>query len=137
MAEREFEAELERMFNQPPVFDGKDGFADNDAFARRVNAKLNKSWRLRAFGLATAGAVGGLIAISQTIGSNFNLRFTEASAQSVSRVDGLYEQTVGQFENLGGADLAAIGLNGNLVAMMAIALVLGMAAMGMRLIDEA
>ena len=130
MAEREFEAELERMFNQPPAF------ADNEAFARRVNSKLNKAWRLRAVGIATAGAVGGLIAISQTIGANFNLQLAEAS-QSVQRVDGVYERTVSQFDSLAGVDLAAIGLNGNLVAMMAIALILGMAAMGMRLIDEA
>jgi hypothetical protein len=131
MAERDFEAELERMFNQPPAF------ADNEAFARRVNSRLDKSWRLRVFGLATAGGVGGLIAISQTIGTNFGLRLTEASTQSVQRVDGAYERAVSQLEGLGGVDLAAFGLNGNLVAMMAIALILGMAAMGMRLIDEA
>jgi outer membrane PBP1 activator LpoA protein len=131
MAEREFEAELERMFNQPPTF------TDNDAFARRVNARLNKSWRLRAVAIATAGAVGGLITVSQTIGSGLNLRVTEASAQSVQRVDGVYTQAVSQLDSFGGVDLAAVGLNGNLVAMMAIALLLGMAAMGMRLIDEA
>ena len=33
-------------------------------------------------------------------------------------------------------DLAAFGLSGNLVAMMAITVVLGMAGMAMRLIDE-
>lgn len=130
MAERDFEAELERLFNQPPAF------ADNEAFARRVNAKLDKSWRLRAVGIATAGAVGGLIAISQTIGANFNLPLAEAS-QSVQRVDGVYERTISQFDSIAGVDFAAIGLSGNLVAMMAIALILGMAAMGMRLIDEA
>ncbi len=135
MAEREFEAELERMFNQPPAF------ADNEAFTRRVTGKLNKAWRLRAFGIATAGAVGGVIAISQTLGSNLSLSLGEASTQSVQRVDGAYQQALGRFDALagldfGGFDLAGFGLSGNLVAMMAITLVLGMAGMAMRLIDE-
>ena len=130
MAERKFEAELERMFNQPPAF------ADNEAFTRRVTGKLNKTWRLRAFGIAAAGAVGGVIAISQTLGSNLGLRLGEASTQSVQRVDGVYQQAVGQFDAFAGIDLAAFGLSGNLVAMMGITLVLGMAGMAMRLIDE-
>lgn len=130
MAEREFEAELERMFNQPPAF------ADNDAFTRRVTSRLDKSWRLRAVALAAAGSVGGLITLSQTIGSNFSLRLTDATAPSVSRVDGAVEQTVSQLNTLGGIDMSAIGLSGNLVAMIGIALLLGMAAMGMRLLDE-
>lgn len=130
MAEREFEAELERMFNQPPAF------VDNDAFTRRVTSRLDKSWRLRAVALAAAGTVGGLITLSQTIGSNLSLRLTDATAPSVSRVDGVYEQTVSQLNTLGGIDMSAIGLSGNLVAMIGIALLLGMAAMGMRLLDE-
>ncbi len=130
MAEREFEAELERMFNQPPAF------VDNDAFTRRVTSRLDKSWRLRAVALATAGTVGGLITLSQTIGSNLSLRLTDATSPSVSRVDGVYEQTVSQLNTLGGIDMSAIGLSGNLVAMIGIALLLGMAAMGMRLLDE-
>ena len=130
MAEREFEAELERMFSQPPAF------ADNEAFTRRVTSRLNRTWRLRAFGIAAAGAVGGLIAVSQTLGSNLGVRLNEASAQSVERVDGAYQQAVGQFDALAGVDLAAFGLSGNLVAMMAITLVLAMAGMAMRLIDE-
>ncbi len=130
MAEREFEAELERMFNQPPAF------ADNDAFTRRVTSRLDKSWRLRAVALAAAGTVGGLITLSQTIGSNFSLRLSDATAPSVSRVDGAVEQTVSQLNTLGGIDMSAIGLSGNLVAMIGIALLLGMAAMGMRLLDE-
>lgn len=131
MAEREFEAELERMFNQPPTF------TDNEAFTRRVTGKLNKSWRLRAFGIAAAGAVGGLIAVSQTLGSNLTFSFADASNQSVQRVDGAYQQAVTRIDAFSGMDLAAIGLNGNLVAMMGITLVLGMAAMAMRLVDEA
>jgi len=135
MVEREFEADLERMFNTPPASLGKDGLADNEAFTRRVTGKLNTSWRLRAFGIATAGAVGGLIAVSQTLGSGFSLQLAEASDRSVARV-GQVEQAVSQFDSFAGLDFAAIGLNGNLVAMMGITLVLGMAAMAMRLIDE-
>ena len=83
-----------------------------------------------------AHTVGGLITLSQTIGSNLSLRLSDATAPSVSRVDGVYEQTVSQLNTLGGIDMSAIGLSGNLVAMIGIALLLGMAAMGMRLLDE-
>ena len=130
MAEREFEAELERMFNQPPAF------VDNDAFTRRVTSRLDKSWRLRAVALAAAGTVGGLITLSQTIGSNLSLRLTDATSPSVSRVDGALDQAAGQLNSLGGIDLSAIGLSGNIVAMIGVAIILGMAGMGMRLLDE-
>ncbi len=103
MDEREFEARLERLFNQPPAFD------DNDAFARRVETKLNRNWRVRALSIAFAGSVGGLIALSQTLGSGFGLQVQQAGARSTERVnsvyDSLWDQAALQLANIGGVDL--------------------------------
>jgi hypothetical protein len=131
MAERDFEAELERLFNQPPAM------ADNDAFAARVTRKLEKGWRLRAVGIAAAGAVGGLIALSQTIGSGLGLRIFNDAAQSDRQLDAAYGQAANQLVDFSGVDLSSIGLSANLFAMVAVAGVLAVAAMGVRLIDEA
>jgi len=103
MVERQFEAELERMFNQPPRL------ADNDAFTRRVTQRLDRSWRLRALGITTAGAIGGVIAISQTVGTGFGLRVREASSETNNALGSLYQQAMAQTPLLevGGYDLSA------------------------------
>lgn len=130
MAEREFEADLERMFNQAPVM------ADNDAFARRVESRLNQNWRLRALGIASAGAIGGLIALTQTIRSGLGLEVAEASTRSTAQADGVFESLAGQFMTAGGDVAANMGVSLNLLAMGAVALLLAGAAVSMRLFDE-
>jgi hypothetical protein len=132
MAEREFEADLERMFQQAPAF------ADNEAFARRVEARLDKNWRLRALGIASAGAIGGLIALTQTIRAGLGLEAAEAaSSRSVAHADGVVDSLFSQVLGAGGDLAANMGVSVNLMGMMAVALVLaGAAAVSMRLFDE-
>lgn len=90
MVEREFEAGLERMFAQSPAF------GDADAFTRRVETRLNRDWRLRTFGLGTAGVVGGVVAASQTIGAGLFGRVQHLSASSASAADSLYHEALDQ-----------------------------------------
>jgi hypothetical protein len=135
MVERDFEADLERLFNQAPTL------ADSDAFADRVTRKLEKGWRLRALGIAAAGTVGGLIALSQMIRAGLNLDLVHASSNSVDKIDQAYNRAGADVINLSGLDLSlidlsAIGLNANLFAMSALALLLAGAAMGVRMLDE-
>lgn len=132
MDERQFEADLERQFNQAPAFD------DNEAFARRVSNRLEKGWRLRAVGIASAGAIGGLIALSQTIRAGLNLGVAHASA---GKIDAVYSRATTDVVSFAGVDLSsldlsALGLNANLFGMVAVALLLAGAAAGVRLINE-
>ena len=63
MADFEFEGRLERLFAQPPRL------ADGDAFARRVEARLDREWTLRRVLIGAAGLAGAVVALGQTLGS--------------------------------------------------------------------
>jgi hypothetical protein len=55
MADRSFEAELERRFADSPVF------PDADLFAARVGAVVDRGWGARRLLIGGLGLVGGLI----------------------------------------------------------------------------
>ena len=68
MADLDFETRLERMFAQVPAM------PDSDAFARRVEGHLDRSWTVRRWAIGAAGVVGGVIAAGQMLGSNLTER---------------------------------------------------------------
>lgn len=78
MADLEFEARLERMFAQPPAI------ADNEAFARRVEERLNKGWGLRQLAIWVIGLGGGLLGASQLIASGALMEFEKVSESDVA-----------------------------------------------------
>lgn len=125
MVEREFETSLERMFAQAPAY------PDADAFADRVQAKLDRSWRWRRLGIGAAGAVGGLIAVSQTLGSNLTFRAQEVFAESFRSFDAAVDGAVSQTESLVGLSTSA-GMFWAVSAMMVIAA----GAAALRLFEE-
>ena len=104
MAEYDFEAGLERMFAQSPVF------SDASAFAETVEARLNRTSRVRTVAVTGAALVGGLIAGSQLIGAGISMRFEQASATSVQKVDSAYQQLANQVEILGQAGVTGVGM---------------------------
>ncbi|NEX91282.1 hypothetical protein [Caulobacter sp. 17J65-9] len=125
MVEREFEAGLERMFAQAPVY------PDAEMFSDRVLAKLDRSWRWRRLGIGAAGAVGGVIAISQTLGSNLTLHMQQSLANSFRTVDAAVDGAVSQTESLVGLSTSA-GMFWAVSAMMVIAA----GAAALRLFEE-
>ena len=72
MADVSFEGRLERMFAQPPRV------ADPDAFAARVEARLDREWSLRRSFIAVAGLVGGVVAVTQAVGAEMYGRLARA-----------------------------------------------------------
>jgi hypothetical protein len=78
MADLDFETRLERMFAQPPAF------ADADAFARRVENRLDRSWTVRRWAIGAAGLVGGLVATGQVVGSNLSERMQGFGAETMA-----------------------------------------------------
>jgi len=76
MADRAFEVELDRMFAGHPAF------PDADAFAARVESRLDRVWTMRRLLIGVLGITGGLIGGAQVLGSGF-----------VQRVDALTAQT--------------------------------------------
>ena len=128
MVERDFEGQLERMFNQPPAF------ADNEDFARRVDRRLESGSRLRGVGIAAAGVIGGIIAVSQVLSSGFGLEIRDVEADSARTLDSLYQQVVDATPML---DVAGYDIGAGMFWMVSAMLVLAAGAFSTRLFDEA
>ncbi len=86
MAEIDFERRLERLFAEIP------DFADAQAFADRIERRLNRGWTARRWLIGAAGLTGGVIGASQLVLSNLmqQVQSAEQSArvlgQGLSRV---------------------------------------------------
>lgn len=80
MAELDFERRLERLFAETPAF------ADDDAFAQRVERRLARGWTARRWLIGAAGVAGGLIGASQLVVSSVFHRMAavEGSARALS-----------------------------------------------------
>ena len=96
MAEVEFERRLERLFAAGSELD------DAQAFAARVERRLNRGWTARRWLIGAAGLVGGVIGASQLVFSNLPGR-VETAEQSARTL---------------GAGLARVSPNPDLLAAL-------------------
>jgi hypothetical protein len=80
MAELDFERRLERLFAEPPAY------ADDEAFAARIERRLDRGWTARRLLIGSAGVIGGVIGASQMFASNLPHRMAaaEGSARALS-----------------------------------------------------
>lgn len=76
MAELDFERRLERMLAQSPEL------PDSEAFALRIEGRLDRGWNVRRWVIGAAGVVGGLVGASQLMLSNLVSRVEGASVGS-------------------------------------------------------
>lgn len=76
MSADEFDARIERLFAQTPRL------ADADAFAARIETRLDTGSKLRGWALGLAGLVGGVIAVRETI--TIDIDGTTAPADGVA-----------------------------------------------------
>ncbi len=76
MAELEFEARLDRLFAQAPVF------PDATIFALQVDHRLERGWNVRRLLIGGLGVVGGLFGVAQVVSSGLLSRAEMLSAQS-------------------------------------------------------
>ncbi len=74
MAEPDFEAQLTRLYNEPPAF------PDAELFTAQIAASLDRGWALRRVLIGGAGIVAGLIAAVQLVTTRFS-----AELQALSR----------------------------------------------------
>jgi hypothetical protein len=86
MAENDFERRLERLFGDAPEA------PDAQAFAERVERRLNRGWTARRWLIGAAGLAGGVVGASQLLMSNLfhRMETAEQSArvlgQGLSRI---------------------------------------------------
>ena len=79
MSVDEFDPAIERLYARAP------GFADSAQFEAGVAAKLNKSSRFRTVALSVAGLAGGVIAVREVLGVNFDFASSSVSASAGSQ----------------------------------------------------
>ncbi|THD76199.1 MAG: hypothetical protein E7812_16575 [Phenylobacterium sp.] len=72
MAEADFERRLERLFAEAPEL------TDAQAFAERVERRMNTGWTARRWLIGAAGVAGGVIGASQLIMSDLFQRVESA-----------------------------------------------------------
>lgn len=124
MDERMLDGELERAFGEVQAF------ADQDAFARAVQTRIERGWAIRTFGLAAAGVSGGSIALTQALGAGLALRLRQASDVGFSATGDLYRKALSEVDLL-----SQFGGSANLfLAAAAVFVVVAVAAS--RLLDE-
>ena len=80
MAELDFQRRLERLFAEPPAY------ADDEAFAARIERRMDRGWTARRLLIGSAGIIGGVIGASQMFASNLPHRMAaaEGSARALS-----------------------------------------------------
>ena len=89
MAELDFERRLERLFGETPHM------VDAQAFAERIDHRLNRGWTARRWLIGAAGLAGGVIGASQLLMSNLFERVQSAEASARVLGQGLARVTPG------------------------------------------
>jgi hypothetical protein len=124
VADLDFEAQLSRLYGQPPVF------RDAELFAQEVTQRLDRGWALRRVVIAATGVVAGLAAAVQLVGGRFAEEFSAISRDGAEQLDlGMHKLTshYDQLLTLGGSETVWIG-----VALAVLALAFAVT----RLVDE-
>jgi hypothetical protein len=81
-----FERRLERLFSDAPHA------SDAEAFAARVERRLDRGWAVRRLLIGSAGLAGGMIGVSQLIMSDFLHRVGVASEDGAQIVGAGWKQ---------------------------------------------
>jgi len=91
----DFDNQLGRLFNQPPAF------SDNEAFAGRVTARLDRAWTMRRLMIGVGGLAAGVVVAWQFLAGRLGGELSlvsgdtrEAMNSSVSRLITGFDQVV-------------------------------------------
>ena len=122
--EPEFEALLSRWYGQTPEM------PEPDAFALRVEGRLDRSWALRRVLIGAAGAGGGVIAVGQMLGVHLFERVQGVSQASMAAIS-QGSRTISQLQHL--TDLP---ISGEVLWMGAALAVLALVLMATRALEE-
>lgn len=88
MAEPDFEAQLTRLFAEPP------SFQDAALFNAEVTAKLDRGWTMRRLFIGGAGTVAGLFGAFQILTTRFSSELAQLSRNSSHSLESEYNAGV-------------------------------------------
>ena len=120
----EFDPFIERLYARAPQM------ADADLFVAGVARRLERGSRFRGVFLGAAGLIGGVVAVRETIGSNFVFQAGEAAESSARTVDTSLTSVgvQGQQAMMNGLDQLGLGSFIDLGALGGMTLFWGLAA---------
>lgn len=125
MADLDFETSLMKMFAEAPAL------ADSEAFARRVEARMDRGWQMRQALIWTLGLAGGAIGVTQMFASRMLVQMGAVSEESTRMLD----KGISNLSNLQGA-LNTLPMGGEVVWMAAALGVMALAFAVTRAIEE-
>jgi hypothetical protein len=94
MADLDFDAQLSRLYAEPPLID------DTEAFTARAIGRLDRGWALRRVGIAVAGAVAGVVGVGQLMSTRLFSDVQILSRDGVKALDGGYSHLASQAGSL-------------------------------------
>jgi hypothetical protein len=100
----EFDPMIERLFSRAPVM------ADAAEFAQGIERRLHRGAGVRTAALGVAGLIGGVIAVRETVGTNFAFRAQDASDRTIGLVGGGLDNAVSQAQSTVQSGLERFGL---------------------------
>ena len=124
MADLDFEAQLSRLYGQPPAF------RDAELFAQQVTERLDRGWALRRVVIGATGVVAGLAAAVQLLGGRFASELSTVSRDGAQQLDLGLDKLASRYDQLftmGGSETLWIA-----AVLAALALAFGVT----RLMDE-
>jgi hypothetical protein len=122
MVELEFERRLERLFDEAP------GFEDADGFAHRVETRLDRGWATRRLLIGVAGAVGGVVGVSQLLLSSVFGRLEAASVRPAQALSAQISEVA--------PAIAWLPYGGGMFWLAAAAAILVLGAFASRMVEE-
>ena len=126
MADLDFDAQLSRLYAEPPAL------PDTDAFTQRVSGRLDRGWAMRRVGIAVAGAAAGIIGAYQLVSSRLFADVQLFSHNSGRAVSTGYSHLSGQAGEL----LSLTGGGGEVIWMAAALAALAVAFAVTRAADQ-
>ena len=94
MAEPDFEAQLTRLFAEPP------SFPDAALFNAEVAAKLDRGWAMRRLFIGGAGTVAGLFGAFQILSSRFADEIAQLSRNGGHNLEAEYSAGVAKINSV-------------------------------------
>lgn len=94
MAEPDFEAQLTRLYNEPPAF------PDAELFAVQIAADLDRGWALRRVLIGGAGVAAGVIAAVQLITTRFSAELQTLSRDGTRDLNADLEQALNRVNQM-------------------------------------
>ena len=94
MAEPDFEAQLTRLYSEPPAF------PDAELFTAQIAASLDRGWALRRVLIGGAGVVAGLIAAFQLVTTRFSVELQALSLNGTRDFNADVSMALAKFEQV-------------------------------------